>query len=119
MTVTVAHYQYERVDEWLRTCLPGATRNDALTEACAKTSFVAKVIRITGAESPEELPAYTAVRAAQIVRLSPSTLRLWASGDGEHNALFAPALDFIVQPVAASRARGNSQSSGSHIGQPI
>ncbi|TMA29617.1 MAG: DUF433 domain-containing protein [Deltaproteobacteria bacterium] len=93
MTVTVAHYQYERVDEWLRTCLPGATRNDALTEACAKTSFVAKVIRITGAESPEELPAYTAVRAAQIVRLSPSTLRLWASGDGEHNALFAPAQD--------------------------
>jgi uncharacterized protein (DUF433 family) len=46
---------------------------------------------ITGAESPEELPAYTAVRAAQMVRLSPSTLRLWACGDGEHAALFTPA----------------------------
>ncbi len=41
---------------------------------------------------PEELPTYTAVRAGQIVRLSPSTLRLWACGDGEHAALFAPAL---------------------------
>lgn len=40
---------------------------------------------------PEELPAYTAVRAALIVRLSPSTLRLWACGDGEHKALFKPA----------------------------
>jgi uncharacterized protein (DUF433 family) len=45
------------------------------------------------AQSPEELPAYTAVRAAQIVRLSPSTLRFWACGDGEHAALFAPALE--------------------------
>jgi hypothetical protein len=31
------------------------------------------------------------VRAAQIVRLSPSTLRLRACGDGEHKALFRPA----------------------------
>jgi uncharacterized protein (DUF433 family) len=44
-----------------------------------------------GAESPEELPAYTPARAAQIVRLSSSTLRLWARGDGKHTALFAPA----------------------------
>ena len=50
-----------------------------------------KPAHIKGAESPEELPAYTAVRASQIVRLSPSTLRLWARGDGEHDALFAPA----------------------------
>ncbi len=40
---------------------------------------------------PEELPAYTAPRAAQTVRLSPSTLRLWACGDGDHKALFSPA----------------------------
>jgi uncharacterized protein (DUF433 family) len=44
-------------------------------------------------QAPEELPAYTAARAAQIVRLSPSTLRFWACGDGEHAALFAPALE--------------------------
>jgi len=62
-----------------------------VSEACANTSRVAKPLPIAGAESPEELPAYTAVRAAQIVRLSPSTLRLWACGDGEHAALFAPA----------------------------
>jgi len=52
---------------------------------------VNKPAHIKGAVSPEELPAYTAVRASQIVRLSPSTLRLWARGDGEHDALFAPA----------------------------
>jgi hypothetical protein len=52
---------------------------------------MAKAICITGAESPEELPAYTAVRATHLVRLSPSTLRLWARGDGEHAALFVPA----------------------------
>jgi uncharacterized protein (DUF433 family) len=52
---------------------------------------VPKTGHIAGAESPEELPAYTAVRAAQLVRLSPSTLRLWARGDGEHAALFVPA----------------------------
>lgn len=44
-----------------------------------------------GSELPEELPAYTAVRAAQIVRLSTSTLRLWGRGDGAHAALFIPA----------------------------
>src|SRR5256885_1467962 len=65
--------------------------NDAMTGACANTSPVPKSVHITGAESPEELPAYTAVRAAQIVRLSPSTLRLWAGGDGEQAALFVPA----------------------------
>jgi len=36
------------------------------------------------------MPAYTAVRPAQIVQLSPSILRLWAFGDGDHAALFAP-----------------------------
>ena len=41
--------------------------------------------------APEELAAYPASRAAQIVRLSPSTLRLWAVGDRDHRSLFAPA----------------------------
>lgn len=36
----------------------------------------------------EELSAYAIPRAAQIVRLSPSTLRLWAIGDGAHRPLF-------------------------------
>ena len=40
---------------------------------------------------PEELAAYPASRAAQILRLSPSTLRLWAVGDRGHRSLFAPA----------------------------
>src|SRR5437016_6992695 len=52
---------------------------------------MAKPVHIASAGSPEELPAYTAVRAAQLVRLSTSTLRLWARGDGEHAALFVPA----------------------------
>src|SRR5689334_22894701 len=59
--------------------------------ACGNTWHVTKAADIRGAQSPEELPAYPAVRAAQIVRLSPSTLRLWARGDGEHAALFVPA----------------------------
>ncbi|EYF08040.1 DUF433 domain-containing protein [Chondromyces apiculatus] len=41
--------------------------------------------------SPEELPAYAIPRAAALTRLSPSTLRLWACGDGDHKALFKPA----------------------------
>ncbi|MGK4008363.1 DUF433 domain-containing protein [Sorangium sp. So ce1036] len=41
--------------------------------------------------APEELPAYPVPRAARIVRLFSSTLRLWASGDGQHKALFKPA----------------------------
>jgi uncharacterized protein (DUF433 family) len=64
---------------------------DATTEGCANTSAVQRPVHSPGAESPEELPAYTAVRAGQIVRLSPSTLRLWARGDGAHAALFVPA----------------------------
>jgi uncharacterized protein (DUF433 family) len=46
---------------------------------------------IYGNRSPEELPAYAIPRAAQIVRLSPSTLRLWAVGDGDHKSLFTAA----------------------------
>src|SRR5947208_3030859 len=38
-----------------------------------------------------ELPAYPVPRAAQIVRLPESTLRLWACGDGAHKALFPAA----------------------------
>jgi hypothetical protein len=68
----------------------GPSRTDAGTDSWANTSPVPKSNPL-GAESPEELPAYTAARAAQIVRLSPSTLRLWARGDGEHAALFTPA----------------------------
>jgi len=43
---------------------------------------------IYGNRSPEELPAYAIPRAAQIVRLSPSTLRLWSVGHGAHKPLF-------------------------------
>jgi uncharacterized protein (DUF433 family) len=45
--------------------------------------------RRPGTRSLEELPAYAIPRAAQIVRLSPSTLRLWAVGDEAHRPLFA------------------------------
>src|SRR2546430_13572103 len=62
-----------------------------MSGACANTSPVSNAQHIAAAEPPEELAAYTAVRAAKIVRLSPSTLRLWARGDGEHAALFTPA----------------------------
>lgn len=48
-------------------------------------------VAIDDDRSPEELPAYATPRAARIVRLSPSTLRLWACGDGAHKALFKPA----------------------------
>lgn len=40
----------------------------------------------------EDLPAYSLARAGQIVRLPPSTLRLWACGAGEHKPLFKPAV---------------------------
>ena len=50
-----------------------------------------RAIDIYGSASPAEIPAYAIGRAAQIVRLSPSTLRLWACGDGVHQALFEPA----------------------------
>lgn len=49
--------------------------------------------KIYGGAAPEELPAYTLQRAAQIVRLSPSTLRLWAVGDEAHPRLFDLASD--------------------------
>ncbi|WP_437733094.1 DUF433 domain-containing protein [Sorangium sp. So ce1335] len=41
--------------------------------------------------APEQLPAYPVSRVARIVRVSPSTLRLWALGDGQYKALFKPA----------------------------
>ncbi|HKC30857.1 MAG TPA: DUF433 domain-containing protein [Burkholderiales bacterium] len=44
------------------------------------------------AQPAEDLPAYTLARAGQIVRLPPSTLRLWARGAGQHKPLFKPAL---------------------------
>jgi uncharacterized protein (DUF433 family) len=47
--------------------------------------------RLYGHRSPGELPAYAIPRAAQIVRLSPSTLRLWAVGDEAHKSLFEVA----------------------------
>lgn len=46
---------------------------------------------IYGGGPPEELSAYPLVRAGSLVRVPPSTLRLWAVGDGEHDALFRPA----------------------------
>lgn len=45
---------------------------------------------IYGDRPLEEIPAYSLQRAAGIVRLSPSTLRLWACGDRERKALFVP-----------------------------
>ena len=48
-------------------------------------------VDIYGDRSPEELPAYAVSRAARIVHLSPSTLRLWACGEGARKALFKPA----------------------------
>jgi uncharacterized protein (DUF433 family) len=47
---------------------------------------------VYGDRSPNELPAYGLPRAAQIVRLSPSTLRVWACGAEAQKALFAPAV---------------------------
>ncbi|KYF79984.1 hypothetical protein BE17_24595 [Sorangium cellulosum] len=44
-----------------------------------------------GDRPPEELPAYPLPRAARIVRMPLSTLRLWAAGDGARDALFKPA----------------------------
>lgn len=52
---------------------------------------MAPKVDIYDGRAPEELPAYALPRAAGIVRLSPSTLRLWAAGDGQHKALFKPA----------------------------
>jgi uncharacterized protein (DUF433 family) len=46
---------------------------------------------IYGGRPPEELPAYPLPRAGHLVRVPPSTLRLWAVGDGEREALFRPA----------------------------
>src|SRR5262245_23392662 len=47
--------------------------------------------RIYGPEGPEEVPAYRLADAARIVRLSPSTLRLWACGEEGSKPLFKPA----------------------------
>jgi len=52
---------------------------------------MAPKVDIYDSRAPEELPAYALPRAASIVHLSPSTLRLWAVGDGQHRALFKPA----------------------------
>lgn len=46
---------------------------------------------IYGPTAPEELPAYLLSDAARIVRLSPSTLRLWAAGHDASKPLFKPA----------------------------
>jgi uncharacterized protein (DUF433 family) len=47
--------------------------------------------KIYDTEGPEEIPAYRLPDAAHIVRLSPSTLRLWACGEGARKPLFKPA----------------------------
>ena len=54
-----------------------------------------------GGHAPEELAAYPLARAAHLVRVPPSTLRLWAAGDGEREALFKPA---GRQPIVLSFA---------------
>jgi hypothetical protein len=61
--------------------------SDAAPRSRDTTHVVAT--RKSGTRPLEELPAYAVPRAAQIVRLSPSTLRLWAIGDGDHRPLFA------------------------------
>lgn len=53
--------------------------------------YVTQPTDIYADRPPEELPAYPVPRAARIVRLSPSTLRLWACGEAERKALFHPA----------------------------
>ncbi|MFO0756555.1 MAG: DUF433 domain-containing protein [Byssovorax sp.] len=47
--------------------------------------------KIHATEAPEEVPAYRLPEAARIVRLPPSTLRLWASGEDARKPLFKPA----------------------------
>jgi len=44
------------------------------------------------AQPAKDLPAYSLARAGQIVRLPPSTLRLWARGAAEQKPLFKPVL---------------------------
>lgn len=46
---------------------------------------------IHGSLPPEDVPAYRVQDAARIARLSPSTLRLWACGEGGRGSLFEPA----------------------------
>jgi uncharacterized protein (DUF433 family) len=52
---------------------------------------VAPKVDLYEGRAPEELAAYALPRAAGIIRLSPSTLRLWAVGDHDHKPLFKPA----------------------------
>ena len=51
---------------------------------------MARALNVHAGKPLEDVPAYRVRDAARIARLSPSTLRLWASGDG-HPALFVPA----------------------------
>jgi uncharacterized protein (DUF433 family) len=54
-------------------------------------SLVPRPLLIHGSKPPEDVPAYRVRDAAHIARLSPSTLRLWASGGGRRMSLFEPA----------------------------
>lgn len=56
-----------------------------------KQSVKLTLARMHAADAPEEVPAYRLQEAARIVRLPPSTLRLWASGEEGRKPLFKPA----------------------------
>jgi uncharacterized protein (DUF433 family) len=55
------------------------------------TAYVATTKDIYGGKRPEELPAYPLPRAAQLLHVSPSTLRSWSVGAAKSSALFTPA----------------------------
>ncbi len=55
------------------------------------TSYVAVTKDIYGGQRPEEIPAYPLSRAAQLLHVSPSTLRSWSVGAAKSSALFKPA----------------------------
>lgn len=53
--------------------------------------LVPRALPLHGHKPPEDVPAYRVRDAARVAGLSPSTLRLWACGDGASSSLFDPA----------------------------
>ena len=57
------------------------------------TSYVVLTKDIYGGQRPEEIPAYPLSRAAQLLQLSPSTLRSWSVGAAKSSpTLFFPPM---------------------------
>jgi uncharacterized protein (DUF433 family) len=52
---------------------------------------VARASHLHPTKPVEDVPAYRIQDAARIARLSPSTLRLWGTGEGGRGSLFVPA----------------------------